>query len=57
MMTGLFRPSAGDAIIYGHSIIDGMDEIRKVMGVCPQVILFCEMFLLTNSSMIFCGIK
>lgn len=36
MLTGLFHPSSGDAIILGNSIIDGMEDIRKVMGVCPQ---------------------
>jgi ABC-type multidrug transport system ATPase subunit len=36
MMTGLFPPTGGDAICFGHSIIDGMEQIRAVMGVCPQ---------------------
>ncbi len=36
MLTGLLSPTAGDALIFGNSIISGMDEIRKVMGVCPQ---------------------
>ncbi|EGG17668.1 hypothetical protein DFA_08664 [Cavenderia fasciculata] len=36
MMTGLFGPSSGDATVFGHSIVTGMDEIRKTMGVCPQ---------------------
>jgi ATP-binding cassette subfamily A (ABC1) protein 3 len=36
MLTGLFTPTSGDAIIFGSSIIDGMEDIRRVMGVCPQ---------------------
>jgi len=36
MLTGLFGPTTGDAHILGHSIIDGIEEIRQVMGVCPQ---------------------
>jgi ABC-type multidrug transport system ATPase subunit len=36
MLTGLLSPTAGDALIFGNSIISGMDEIRQVMGVCPQ---------------------
>lgn len=38
MLIGMFPPTSGDAIIFGNSILDGMDEIRKIMGVCPQVI-------------------
>lgn len=30
MLTGLFPPTAGDATIFGHSIIDEMSQIRKV---------------------------
>ena len=36
MLTGMLERSSGDAIITGHRISDGMDSIRKVMGVCPQ---------------------
>ncbi len=36
MLTGLLSPTSGDALIFGNSIITDMDEIRKVMGVCPQ---------------------
>eukprot|EP01132_Coremiostelium_polycephalum_P010315 gene10315-12659_t len=36
MMTGLFGPTSGDAFVFGNSIISGMANIRKVMGVCPQ---------------------
>ncbi len=37
MLTGLFEPTFGDATIYGHSIVSEMDDIRRIMGVCPQV--------------------
>lgn len=43
MLTGLLPPdylSAGDAFIYGYSVLHEMDEIRHSMGVCPQVDLF-----------------
>jgi ABC-type Na+ transport system ATPase subunit NatA len=36
MLTGLFPSSGGDAFIFGNSIVDEMEEIRSVMGVCPQ---------------------
>ncbi|KAL0485025.1 ABC Transporter A family protein [Acrasis kona] len=46
MLTGLFGPTSGDAIVCGHSLRgqNGMDLIRKVLGVCPQHdILFPEL--------------
>ena len=39
MLTGLFAPdrnSGGDTTIYGHSIANDMDGVRRVLGVCPQ---------------------
>lgn len=37
------RPRAGDALVCGTSIASagGMDRVRPLMGVCPQVKLFC----------------
>lgn len=36
MLTGLIPPTAGDATIFGKSIVDSMDEIRALLGICPQ---------------------
>jgi ATP-binding cassette subfamily A (ABC1) protein 3 len=36
MLTGLIRPSSGDALIWGHSIRQDMNNIRRTIGVCPQ---------------------
>ena len=36
ILTGLFPPTSGDAFIYGRSILTEMNEIRAMMGVCPQ---------------------
>ncbi|XP_058204040.1 ABC transporter A family member 1 isoform X3 [Rhododendron vialii] len=44
MLVGLLRPSSGDALVFGKNILTDMDEIRKVLGVCPQNdILFSEL--------------
>lgn len=37
MITGLIRPSSGDATIVGFSIVRDMSCVRRVTGVCPQV--------------------
>jgi ABC-type multidrug transport system ATPase subunit len=36
MLTGVFRPTAGDAWAYGHSILKEQQRLRPIMGVCPQ---------------------
>lgn len=33
---GLFPPSDGTALIYGHDIRHEMSTIRRSLGVCPQ---------------------
>src|SRR4051812_31415587 len=36
MLTGLFAPSSGTALVNGKSILYQLDEIRSSLGVCPQ---------------------
>ncbi|XP_041855370.1 ATP-binding cassette sub-family A member 2 isoform X4 [Melanotaenia boesemani] len=36
ILTGLFPPTSGSAIIYGHDIRTEMERIRQNMGMCPQ---------------------
>lgn len=36
MLTGLLKPTAGRAEVFGIDVFEDMDEIRKVLGVCPQ---------------------
>ncbi|KAJ7976760.1 ABC transporter A family member 1 [Quillaja saponaria] len=44
MLVGLLPPTSGDALVFGKNIVTDMDEIRKVLGVCPQNdILFPEL--------------
>ncbi|KAL3693440.1 hypothetical protein R1sor_007091 [Riccia sorocarpa] len=36
MLTGLTRPTSGDAEIWGHSILKDLSSVRRTIGVCPQ---------------------
>jgi ATP-binding cassette subfamily A (ABC1) protein 3 len=36
MLTGLIPPSAGNATIFGRSIRGDMDQLRRIIGICPQ---------------------
>jgi len=36
MLTGLFPPTSGDCSINGYSILNQMDNIRTMTGVCRK---------------------
>ncbi|XP_063839916.1 phospholipid-transporting ATPase ABCA3-like isoform X2 [Scylla paramamosain] len=36
MLTGLFPPTSGTALVGGHDIVTEMDEVRLSLGLCPQ---------------------
>ena len=35
ILQGLYPPSGGSTKIFGYDIEEQMNEIRKIMGVCP----------------------
>uniref|UniRef100_H3GIJ8 ABC transporter domain-containing protein n=1 Tax=Phytophthora ramorum TaxID=164328 RepID=H3GIJ8_PHYRM len=44
MLTGLIPPTSGDATLYGRSVQDDFNELRQIMGICPQHdVLFNEL--------------
>lgn len=57
MLTGLFGQTSGDATVFGHSIIDGMNEIRQVMGVCPQHDILWRQLTAREHLELFAGLK
>lgn len=36
VLTGMYAPTSGDALVYGASINREMSSVRKLLGVCPQ---------------------
>ena len=38
MLTGLLSPTEGDAMINGQSVVNNVNEVKKVIGVVPQEI-------------------
>lgn len=36
MLTGMMQPTSGTANIFGRDIVDDMDSVRKLIGICPQ---------------------
>ncbi|KAG6584634.1 ATP-binding Cassette (ABC) Superfamily [Phytophthora cinnamomi] len=44
MLTGLIPPTSGDATLYGRSVREDFNELRQIMGICPQHdVLFNEL--------------
>ena len=37
MLSGLLKPSGGKMTVFGFDVNQDIDELRKIMGVCPQV--------------------
>jgi ABC-type multidrug transport system ATPase subunit len=35
MLTGLFEANRGKATVFGIDIFNEMDDMRKILGVCP----------------------
>nr|XP_024376526.1 ATP-binding cassette sub-family A member 1-like isoform X3 [Physcomitrium patens]XP_024376527.1 ATP-binding cassette sub-family A member 1-like isoform X3 [Physcomitrium patens] len=36
MLTGMIQPTSGDAKILGYSILSNMNDVRRIIGFCPQ---------------------
>lgn len=36
ILTGLFPPTSGTAVVYGHDIKTDIEGVRKSLGLCPQ---------------------
>lgn len=36
ILTGLYTPTSGKALVNGHSILDDMEGVRQSLGLCPQ---------------------
>jgi len=44
MLTGLFPPTSGTALVNGFDIRNDIDSVRQSLGLCPQHdVLFDEM--------------
>jgi ATP-binding cassette subfamily A (ABC1) protein 3 len=57
MLTGLYPPTQGDALVYGQSIVNAMPEIRRDLGVCPQHDILFDHLTVKEHLELFCAIK
>jgi ABC-type multidrug transport system ATPase subunit len=57
ILAGLTPASNGDALFYGQSVRDNMQEIRKNLGVCPQHDILFNDLTSREHFYLYCGIK
>eukprot|EP00004_Rigifila_ramosa_P026391 TRINITY_DN818_c0_g1_i1.p1 TRINITY_DN818_c0_g1~~TRINITY_DN818_c0_g1_i1.p1 ORF type:complete len:1668 (-),score=437.00 TRINITY_DN818_c0_g1_i1:51-5054(-) len=57
MLTGLYPPTSGDALIDGMSINSQMNDIRQNMGVCPQHDILFDLLTVEEHLELFAGLK
>ncbi|KAJ3175811.1 hypothetical protein HK101_010578 [Irineochytrium annulatum] len=57
MLSGIVKPTSGDATIYGRSVLTDMHRIRESLGVCPQHDILWEQLTVRQTLRIFAGIK
>ncbi|KYQ89278.1 ABC transporter A family protein [Tieghemostelium lacteum] len=57
MLTGLMEPTNGDALIFGNSIVNDIQEIRKNLGVCPQQDILYDKLTVLQHLRIFASLK
>ena len=53
MLSTVLTPDAGDVEIGGHSVLRASDEVRKLIGVCPQELALYEELSATDNLVFF----
>jgi ATP-binding cassette subfamily A (ABC1) protein 3 len=44
MLTGMLKPTSGEAVLYDNSLTDEIDEVRRSLGLCQQFdVLYSEL--------------
>ena len=56
MLTCLARPTAGDALVGGHSIMKEPEQVKRIIGVSPQETAVAPNLTVTENLELICGI-
>ncbi|KAL5467673.1 hypothetical protein EMCRGX_G031936 [Ephydatia muelleri] len=57
MLTGLLEPDEGNALFYGLSIMNDLDTIKSMLGVCPQHDVLWEELTAREHMLLFAQLK
>ena len=56
LLTGLTRPTSGDALVGGHSIVTEADQVKRLIGVSPQETAVAPNLTVAENLELICGI-
>lgn len=57
MLTGLFPPTSGTAVVNGHDICENIDGVRSNLGLCPQHDVLFDDMTVEEHLYFFCKLK
>jgi hypothetical protein len=57
MLTGLVRPTQGDALLNGHSIVRDVTTVRRCLGLCPQHDVLWDQLTVRQTLVLWAGLK
>ncbi|VDO71263.1 unnamed protein product [Heligmosomoides polygyrus] len=57
ILCGLYSPSSGTALVYGHDIRKEIDRVREVLGVCPQYNVLFQFLTVAEQLKLFAALK
>lgn len=57
MITGILRPTAGNAVIYGHNLVTDLDGVRQSLGLCQQFDVLFDHLTCKEHLMLVCELK
>jgi ABC-type Fe3+/spermidine/putrescine transport system ATPase subunit len=57
MLTGLYPPTSGTARLYGKNLVTQMEDVRQLIGVCPQHDVIWPLLTVAEHLRIFAAIK
>ena len=56
LLTGLTRPTSGDALVGGYSIVKESDQVKRLIGVSPQETAVAPNLTVAENLELICGI-
>lgn len=56
MLSCLTKPTSGDALVYGHSIVKEPEKVKELIGISPQENSFAKKLTVEENLRFMCGI-
>ena len=57
MITGILKPSSGNATIYGADLVDDIETVRQFLGLCQQFDVLFNVLTFREHLQLACDLK